>query len=728
MLLSTVGYYRRKSTRYVASPVGVTSTMTSPQRPKNITTNTPTTTPTVGKHPSIHQASKTQQTVPKTKNTPSITNFFKPTATPTRNRLPDSTEAQRNNATTHQATQNTIDISPARPLTQRTTMTSTQQDRTQSRNKDHDDDSTATVVATNTTTTNNTPGTTKPTAAKLAFNPWRTVHNNRTTTTGIPINQTPLPKDFPFTTRCRLRWWHVGDKKSSKTNYRSFLTDFLTFIASLDGTITIFKFFSTDRTPPRFPTSPLQAPFQLPMDLSNLRYYFPGRTPEPPSNVAVMLYIGHTVEFADLTARAETWLQAKNASWTATTIQSEHAKDLCWFVYSTKNTNCKDLGAALSTLLGKTVGLQFKTIQTGPPQKPTASAVHLLADEADSAQIMHQLNDIYSEDRMNNRAADYPLGQRLLLAPIAQGLNDNNLTALMQLKAKQASFCTQIIMVTTRTVRDLDAKATFQTNDGNHSWSLRELLMQVAHPTNENCAFFQAIDNYSSGQGVVFTMLPSAATFGRNAVLGLLPFTRWLLEPVYGKRQSYHLDLAFHPEAIQDMAAATWDERQNCVQQQQGDLLGCALKDLEIYDLRTPTVAQPPATVLVDTTGTALQETKGTNGQAKIYQTSTSGANHAQIQLQDNDSLTNSIHSQNTMFTQAIQQMDSLAERQAHFETNTQMALETIMNQLAELTRHNRKRQYHRDQSDEHQAREQDDPQTRAAADDSMEEDVSETE
>jgi len=327
---------------------------------------------------------------------------------------------------------------------------------------------------------------------------------------------------------------------------------------------------------------------------------------------------------------------------------------------------------------------------------------------------------------MNNRAADYPLGQRLLLAPIAQGLNDNNLTALMQLKAKQASFCNQIITVTTRTVRDLDAKATFQTGNGNHSWSLRELLMQVAHPTNENCAFFQAINNYSSGQGVVFTMLPSAATFGRNAVLGLLPFTRWLLEPVYGKRQSYNLDPAFQPEARQEMAAATWDEQHNCVQQQQGDLLGRALKDLDIYDLQPPLAANSLATVLVDTTGTALQETRSPNDNPLHHQTGTLAPNHAQTQQHDNDSLTNSIHSQNTMFTQAIQQMDSLAERQAHFESNTQTALETIMNQLAELTRHNQKRQYHRDHLDVQQTHEDGDSHTQVAANDSMEEDVGE--
>jgi len=52
---------------------------------------------------------------------------------------------------------------------------------------------------------------------------------------------------------------------------------------------------------------------------------------------------------------------------------------------------------------------------------------------------------------------------------MAKGLNDNNLVALLQLKAKQASFCTQIITMTTWVIRDLDAPATFVTNKGNHN-------------------------------------------------------------------------------------------------------------------------------------------------------------------------------------------------------------------------------------------------------------------
>jgi len=38
--------------------------------------------------------------------------------------------------------------------------------------------------------------------------------------------------------------------------------------------------------------------------------------------------------------------------------------------------------------------------------------------------------------------------------------------------------------------------------------------------------------------------------------------------------------------ALQEMASATWDKNNNCVQQKEGDLLSQALKDLDIYDLR----------------------------------------------------------------------------------------------------------------------------------------------
>jgi len=251
--------------------------------------------------------------------------------------------------------------------------------------------------------------------------------------------------------------------------------------------------------------------------------------------------------------------------------------------------------------------------------------------------------------------------------------------------------------------------------------------MQVAHPTIDTCTFFQAIDNYSAGQGVAFTMLPSMAKFGCNAVLGLIPFTHWLLEPVYGKWQSYNLDLALIPEALQEMASATWDEQNNCVQQKKGDLLGWALKDLDIYDLQPKQEATPPATGLVDTTGTVLQETQNKANQSPPNHIGTAAHSPWHLQQQDNDSLMNLIQSQNMMFTQAIHQMDTLTKCQAAFENNTQSALETIMDQLAELPHQNRKHQHHQNYAGL-QDYDKEDSYTRVAANDSTEEDIGKTE
>ncbi len=309
---------------------------------------------------------------------------------------------------------------------------------------------------------------------------------------------------------------------------------------------------------------------------------------------------------------------------------------------------------------------------------------------------------------------------------MAKGLNDHNLMALLQLKTKQASFCHQVVTVSTHAIANLDQQVAFLGNDRQHHWSLRSLLMQVTHPTTNTCAFFQAIDKYSVGKGMVFTMLPSAVAYGRNTVLGIIPFTCWLLEPVYSNNQASNLDLAFTPEALQEMETAIWDQDNNCVQQKEGNLLGRALNDLGIYDLQKHNNSEGTTTVLVDITGTKLAETQTTTPESLPIHSSLATTRTAHDPSPDNNSLTNSIQSQTTMFTQAIHQMDDLAKRQAQFEQNTQSSLDTIMQQLAELTRNTRKCP-HSQQNRGNQHEHQDDHQDYLATDDSMEEDVGET-
>jgi len=180
-------------------------------------------------------------------------------------------------------------------------------------------------------------------------------------------------------------------------------------------------------------------------------------------------------------------------------------------------------------------------------------------------------------------------------------------------------------------------------------------------------------------------MLPSAAAYSHNMVLGIIPFIRWLLKPVYGKQQSHNLDPTFHSRALKEMELAIWDQDNNCIQQTEGDLLGRKLNNLNIYDLRSKQSRKPQPMVLVDTTGMALQENVIIANTAQTPQSGQENQCTTTNATQDNKSLTNSIQLQTTMFTQAIHQMDALMECQAVFKNNTQLALETIMQQLAKI-------------------------------------------
>jgi len=217
-------------------------------------------------------------------------------------------------------------------------------------NKDTNDSSAAMVTATNTMTVASQ-GKAKQTHTQMTkpmFNPWKTVGPGTKTTTGPNPTIAPIPKYFPMQSRCCLSWWHMGDNKMAKHTYHTFITNFLNQAATINATITIFKFFTADCIPPKIPTPPISKPFALLANFGNLWHYFPGRVSKPPANTLVMLYAGHTIAFQTLVMGLAEWLTTRNASLTLTLIQSEHAINICWLVYLTKNTNCQELSTALS--------------------------------------------------------------------------------------------------------------------------------------------------------------------------------------------------------------------------------------------------------------------------------------------------------------------------------------------------------------------------------------------
>jgi len=74
--------------------------------------------------------------------------------------------------------------------------------------------------------------------------------------------------------------------------------------------------------------------------------------------------------------------------------------------------------------------------------------------------------------------------------------------------------------------------------------------MQLAHPDQEECSFFHAIDKHRTGQGVTVAMLLNVAQHGCNAVCHLFPFTKWILELTLGPDQAKKITPAFTEETI----------------------------------------------------------------------------------------------------------------------------------------------------------------------------------
>jgi len=97
---------------------------------------------------------------------------------------------------------------------------------------------------------------------------------------------------------------------------------------------------------------------------------------------------------------------------------------------------------------------------------------------------MEQLKRIYGKARMANIATKFPLGQRLLLAPLATNLNDTNLDVLQCLQ-RLASFCKEIATTQNDNITGLDKAFPLMIEGATTKWTLQQVLIQVAHLEQE---------------------------------------------------------------------------------------------------------------------------------------------------------------------------------------------------------------------------------------------------
>jgi len=90
----------------------------------------------------------------------------------------------------------------------------------------------------------------------------------------------------------------------------------------------------------------------------------------------------------------------------------------------TKQSNCRDLAQAITIAIGLPMAVHFKLITLGHKTGTKASAIHLMVANKDMTAAMEWLEQIYGKTQLKESATTFPLGQRLLLAPLASELNE----------------------------------------------------------------------------------------------------------------------------------------------------------------------------------------------------------------------------------------------------------------------------------------------------------------
>jgi len=118
------------------------------------------------------------------------------------------------------------------------------------------------------------------------------------------------------------------------------------------------------------------------------------------------------------------WLNEAQFNITLTLIQEEKAQEICWLLYTTKQSNCGDLAKAITAAIGLPMAAHYKQIIPGWKTGMKALAVHLMVTDKYMVMAMEHLEQIYGETRMKDAATTFPLGQQLLLALLASKLNE----------------------------------------------------------------------------------------------------------------------------------------------------------------------------------------------------------------------------------------------------------------------------------------------------------------
>ena len=321
-----------------------------------------------------------------------------------------------------------------------------------------------------------------------------------------------------------------------------------------------------------------QAPFKkirqssdLPSSVGDLQQYFDRARPAPTGgDIWCCCWIGHNKPFETILSSLSWWFRQNSCGLYRRPLQCASSRCLGWLLWSDAAIDKDALAQEIYQLTEVRVGLLWRIISSGTKGK---------MDEASKVRALHIDLDskTYSTDKLKlqnlfraDRSSGWPLGIRMRLVPdMAELLNKHAREKAIRLRTKQAVFSTKSVLLPSDQIANLDyAPAAVGT-------TLRDICMSFKSAQFPDKPLFHSIAQGFRNMGTVFTVLPKFEEEAQTKIASLIPYLRYL------SRRDSNLQKGvmsfFHPEAVESMKNAEWDDEKKCVVNQCDDLLDSLL-------------------------------------------------------------------------------------------------------------------------------------------------------
>ena len=264
------------------------------------------------------------------------------------------------------------------------------------------------------------------------------------------------------------------------------------------------------------------------------------------------LYIGHSLSFAEIRRKLQQWLQDGNHGMYRNMLQVENSSEIGFLVYSCREMDAGALADEMEEKFGFSVGLRWKTINTGKRNLPRNQQIKALIVEVDAShrhQCQKELSRFY---RRTTRPIDeYPNGIRLRFAKSwDDAINTSEKRKIEKLRMRQKDFLASIRTTSTYDILDLDnspdADATIPT--------LRQMVMSIRSKDDDTIPLFHCVDLDYTGSGYSFIYSNDVAEEAECAVNTLIPYLRHFFPEA-----TMYLDRLFEESALDRCDSLVFD-------------------------------------------------------------------------------------------------------------------------------------------------------------------------